>query len=337
MGTNNNVMVFIEQNDKKIANVSLELVCEAGRLAKKLGVGIDAVAIGHDMRDELEILGKYGCDNVYYTDDERLYHFTSVPYAKTIVKMIRNYAPQIVLFGASTAGRDVAPRVASELKCGLTADCTELQIGDHKVKDKVYNNILLQIRPAFGGNIVATIVSPESSPSMATVREGVMKMDDPDSNKSAEIIEELCEIPDEAFLTEILEVKREEKSVDLKSYNIVVGAGMGASSPESLNLVKQLARVLGGVVGASRPIVDSGALIRDRQVGQTGVTVRPTLYIACGISGQIQHRAGMAEAKRVIAINSDPNAPIFKIAHYGIVGDVNDVIPKMIKAYKEKV
>lgn len=336
MSANKSVMVFIEQNDKKIADVSLELVCEANSLADKLDVPVEAIAIGHNMKKELEVLGGYGCQTVYYTDDKRLAHFTSVPYAKTIVKIIKKYEPQIVLFGATTTGRDVAPRVASELKCGLTADCTELQIGEHKIKDKVYENTLLQIRPAFGGNIVATIVSPESVPSMATVREGVMKMIEPDPSKKAEIIDEKCELSDDDFLTEVIEVVHEEKSVDLKSAQIIVSAGMGACNPESLKLVKELARVLGGVVGASRPVVDSGLLDKDHQVGQTGMTVRPTLYIACGISGQIQHRAGMAGSKRIIAINKDPNAPIFDIAHYGIVGDVNDVIPKMIKAYKAK-
>lgn len=337
MSANNNVMVLIEQHDKKIADVSLELICEANKLADKLGVDVTAVAIGHQMREELLVLGNYGCQTVYYTSDERLAHFTSIPYAKTIVKIIKKYKPQIVLFGATVLGRDVAPRVASELKCGLTADCTELQIGDHKIKKKHYKDILLQIRPAFGGNIIATIVSPESIPSMATVREGVMKMEAPDSSKTTNIVEEECDITDEDCLTEVLEVVRADKTVDLKSAKIIVTAGMGASNPETLELVKKLARVLNGELGASRPMVDSGVLAKDHQVGQTGTTVRPVLYIACGVSGQIQHRAGMSESKRIIAINNDPDASIFKIAHYGIVGDLNDVIPKMIKAYKAKV
>ncbi len=337
MAEQNNVMVFIEQNDKKIANVSLELVSEACRLAERLGTGVEAVAIGHQMRDELEVLGSYGCQAVYYIDDKRLAHFTSVPYAKIIVKMIKKQMPQIVLFGASITGRDVAPRVASELKCGLTADCTELDIGQYKAKGKSYEDILLQIRPAFGGNIVATIVSPESIPSMATVREGVMKMNDPDPSRSIEIIEEKEDIPDEWFLTEVIEVFREKKRVDLRSAKVIVAAGMGACNPESLSLVQELALILGGDYGASRPVIDSGVVIKDRQIGQTGITVRPNLYIACGISGQIQHRAGMDDAMRIIAINTDPNAPIFDIAHYGIVGDVSDVIPKMIRAYKAPV
>ncbi len=337
MSVNSSVLVFIEQKKNKIADVSLELLCKARELSEKLGGTADAIAIGHDMKEELGILGRYGCRKTYYVDDKRLEHFTSVPYAKVIVEIVKKYNPAIVLFGATTTGRDVAPRVASELKCGLTADCTDLQIGDHKIKDRLYKNILLQIRPAFGGNIIATIVSPESSPSMATVREGVIKMEPIEPSTPVEIVAENCRVSDDDFMTEIVEIVNQEKTVNLKSAQVIVSAGMGACSPESLVLVKELARVIGGEVGASRPVVDGGFLVKDHQVGQTGTTVRPTLYIACGISGQIQHRAGMAESKRIIAINNDPQAPIFDIAHYGIVGDLNDIIPKMIKAFKEKV
>ncbi len=333
----NNVLVFVEQNNKKIADVSLELICKASHLAEQLKVEVEAVALGHDMKNKLPVLGHYGCNNVYYIDDKRLAHFTSVPYAKTIVNVIKKYQPQIVLFGATTMGRDVAPRVASQLKCGLTADCTDLKIGNYEFAGKTWENILLQIRPAFGGNIVATIVSPESMPSMATVREGVMKMSAPDESRKINIVEEKCELSENDFLTEILEVVREEKKVNLKAAKVIVAAGMGVATQESLALVKQLARIFGAEIGCSRPVVDAGLLEHERQIGQTGTTVRPNLYIACGISGQIQHVVGMNEANRIIAINSDPNAPIFKVAHYGIVSDLNDVIPKMIKAYKSKV
>ncbi len=336
MGTGKNVMVFIETRRGKIADVSLELISAANGLAEKLGGSVEAVAIGYKLHDELKSVGQYGCRRVYYTDDERLAHFTSIPYAETVVRVIREHQPGVVLFGATTMGRDVAPRVASTLMCGLTADCTDLQIGEHDLKDVHYENTLMQIRPAFGGNIVATIVSPESVPSMATVREGVMKMIEPDPEKSVEIIAESCRVDDDDFLTEMLEVIYEEKQVNLKAAQIIVSAGMGASDPESLDLVRDLARVLGGELGCSRPVVDSGVLVKDHQVGQTGTTVRPNLYIACGISGQIQHRAGMSEAKRIIAINKDPQAPIFAIAHYGIVGDVKNVLARMIKAYKTK-
>lgn len=334
MSNKQSVLVFVEQNDGKIAEVSLELICKGCELAKQLNTSIEAVALGHNLRDELKVLGHYGCEHVYYVDDKRLAHFTSVPYAKTITSLIKKHRPQIVLFGATTNGRDVAPRVASELRCGLTADCTDLQIGNYEFKGKTWENTLLQIRPAFGGNIIATIVSPESSPSMATVREGVMKMTEPNQNKQVKISEEKCELSSSDFLTEVLQVVREEKSVNLKAAKIIIAAGMGVSSKEALSLVKELAKTLGGDIGATRPVVDAGLLNLDYQIGQTGTTVRPNLYIACGISGQIQHTVGMKESRRIIAINNDPNAPIFKIAHYGIVGDLNDVIPKMIKAYK---
>jgi len=335
MSNKKNVMVFIESRAGKIAEVSLELLGAARDLAGKLKVEVEAVAIGHNLKDELAILGHYGCQRVYYINDARLAFFSSVPYAKTVVNTIKAHNPGIVLFGATTMGRDVAPRVASALKCGLTADCTDLKIGEHQIKDKTYKNTLLQIRPAFGGNIIATIVSPESVPSMATVREGVMKMITPNPDTAVEIIDEACTVADSDFLTEVLEVISEEKAVNLKAAQIIVSAGMGASDPEAIELARTLAAALCGELGCSRPVVDSGILDKDHQVGQTGITVRPNLYIACGISGQIQHRAGMSEAKRIIAINKDPNAPIFAIAHYGIVGDVKDVLTKMIKAYKK--
>ena len=341
MAKKNNVMVFIEQRDKKIADVSLELVCKATDLAGKLGVEVDAVVLGSGMKKELEVLGHYGCSTAYYIDDKKLANFTSVPYAKTIVQIIKKHEPQIVLFGASTAGRDVAPRVASELRCGLTADCTELEIGDHTLKlkgeEKSWKNILYQIRPAFGGNIIATIVCPEHRPQMATVREGVMKMIEPDTSKKVTVVDEKMNLTDNDFLTEVMEIVTAEKSVNLKAANIIVAGGIGVGSKDNFKHIFSLAETLGGVVGASRAAVDSGFISKDHQVGQTGTTVRPKLYVACGISGQIQHRAGMQESGRIIAINSDPNAPIFEIAHYGIVGDLCDVIPKMIKAYKEKV
>jgi electron transfer flavoprotein alpha subunit len=331
---NKNVMVFIELNRGKMADVSLELICEAGRIAARLGADVEAVAAGYGAGEELIRAGQYGCARVFYTDDPRLSFFSSVPFAGIVCAAIQKYRPRIVLFGATAMGRDVAPRVASALRCGLTADCTKLEIGNYRIKDKVYEDILLQIRPAFGGNIIATIVSPDSLPSMATVREGVMKKNDPDLSGRAQIVWEPCVLGDEDFLTEMIEAVHGETSVNLKSAKIIVSAGMGAADPESLSLVSELAKTIGGVLGSSRPVVDAGLLDRRRQVGQTGTTVRPNLYIACGISGQIQHRAGMEGSRRIVAINRDPEAPIFQIAHYGIVGDVRDVIPRMIKAYK---
>lgn len=333
----NNILVVIEQTHNKIAPVSLDLVCKACELARQLKVSVDAVALGNNLKEELKVLGFFGCENVYYINDPRLEHFTSVPYAKNIINIIKKYKPQIVLFGATVNGRDVSPRVASALKCGLTADCTDLQIGDYKFKGKTWENTLLQIRPAFGGNIVATIVSPESWPSMATVREGVIKTVAPDYSKKINIIEEKCELSSNDFLTEIIEIIREDRAVNFKEAKVIVAAGMGVATQQSLNLVKELARVLGAEIGCTRPVVDAGLLSWEHQIGQTGATVRPNLFIACGISGQLQHTVGMNESKRIIAINIDTNVPIFKLAHYGIVGDVNDIIPKMIKAYKNKV
>ncbi len=334
MSSTNNVLVFLEQNDNTIADVSLELVCKATELARDTGGEVQAVILGQGLSEELERPGHFGCDTLFYIEDERLVRFTSVPYAKLVARLIEAQSPQIVLFGATTQGRDIAPRVASTLRCGLTADCTDLKIGSHKYKKKLYEKTLLQIRPAFGGNIVATIVSPESSPSMATVREGVMKMAPPDPSKNARLIKKPCTLTAEDFPTRVVDIVRKIKDVDLKAARIIVAAGMGAATPEGIALVKELAATIGAQVGVSRPVADSGLMPVDHQVGQTGTTVRPNLYIACGISGQIQHRAGMSESMRIIAINKDPEAPIFDIAHYGIVGDVMQVIPEMIKAYK---
>ncbi len=330
-------MVFIEQNDNFPADVSLELLSRARELADSLGLEVEGVAMGYGLQDWLPNLGVYGCDRAYALEDERLAHFSSIPYTKGLVQIIQKHQPRFMLFGATTTGRDLAPRVASTLQCGLTADCTDLQIGDHKFKKRSYQDILLQIRPAFGGNIIATIVSPESRPSLATVREGVMKKKETHTPRNCRVIQESCPWESGDFPTEILEVVRQAKNVDLKTAKVIVSAGMGASSPESLKFVRELADLLGGEVGSSRPVVDGGFLHKEHQVGQTGTTVRPNLYIACGISGQIQHRAGMSEAKRIIAVNSDPEAPIFDIAHYGIVGDVNEVLQRMIKAYKQKL
>ena len=335
MQSSHNVMVFIEHHDNRVAEISKELLSRASDLARDLGGEVEAVVLTGEEMEEIQDLGRYGCSRVYCVQDKRLANYTSVPYSKALGKVVRNYTPHVLLFGATTMGRDLAPRIASELNCGLTADCTELEIGNHKIKGKIYENILLQRRPAFGGNIIATIVSPESKPSMATVREGVMKKQELDEKLQVKVVNLESDLTDQDVLSEVLEIQKVEKKVDLKSAKIIVAAGMGAVDEKSLNMVRELAHVLGGEVGASRPVVDGGYLDKDHQVGQTGTTVRPVLYIACGISGQVQHRAGMGEAHRIIAINSDPNAPIFDCAHYGIVGDVNQVLPKMIQAYKE--
>ncbi len=332
MQPTNSVLVFLEQRDGVIADVSLELLGKAGDLARELGVNVEAVLVGHGLKQDPAELGRYGCHRVYRVEDPRLADFTSLPYARAVEEVIRGCAPQIVLFGATTTGRDVAPRVASSLRCGLTADCTELEIGEFKGKDRTWMNTLHQIRPAWGGNIIATIVSPESRPSMATVREGVMPMPEASNSSGAQVDDVGVDFSPEDFPTQVLETHRMEREVDLRKARIIVAAGMGASDERSLQLVKDLARVLGGEYAGSRPMVDGGFLPHERQVGQTGTTVRPNLYIACGISGQVQHLAGMQESGRIIAVNSDPEAPIFDLAHYAIVGEVSDVLPKMIKA-----
>lgn len=329
----NDVWVYIEQHNGKIADVSLELLGKARLLADKLRVKVGAVLPGSAIQSLTETLFTYGADKLYLADNKILKDYITLPYAKVVVDLIKKYQPQVVLYGATTTGRDVAPRIASQLRVGLTADCTDLQIGDYTFREKTYKDILYQIRPAFGGNIIATIVSPDHRPQMATVREGVMKMNTPDASKKGKVIEYNAEIPDEMLVTEIVEKFQQEKTVNLKGSKIIVSGGMGIGSKENFQLIYDLAHVLGAEVGASRAAVDAGFISKDHQVGQTGTTVRPKLYMAIGISGQIQHRAGMSQSSRIVAINHDPDAPIFQIAHYGIVGDLNEVVPKFIEVF----
>jgi electron transfer flavoprotein alpha subunit len=271
-------------------------------------------------------------------DDPVLEHYRTLPFTSVIVGLFRQEQPQIALMGATTTGRDLGPRVSSALHSGLTADCTALEIGDHYVKksDTTYKNLLYQIRPAFGGNIIATIINPDHRPQMATVREGVMKREIVSRNFRGELkrIKVSDYISPEDLAVEIIERHMEARKVDIKSAQIVVSGGYGMGSKENFNLLYDLASVLGGEVAASRAAVDAGFAGHERQVGQTGVTVRPKLYIACGISGQIQHTAGMDQSGKVIAINNDPMAPINTIADYVINGDVAEIVPKLIKYYK---
>ena len=333
-----NVWVFVEQEGGKIADVSLELVSKGAELAAKLNVNLEAVLLGNNVEQCCSTLFSYGCKKVFLAEDPRLEPFTVLPYAKVIMDLIREKRPNILLFGATMKGRELAPRVASEKLAGLTADCTDLKIDDFddKVNQKFYSNKLMQIRPAFGGNIIATIVNTWDDPQMVTVREGVMKMDTPDPSRKGEIERVKVALTPQETVVKVIERVRQEKSVNLKAAQIIVAGGYGVGSKENFKLIHQLAEVLGGQVGASRAAVDAGWIDHDHQVGQTGVTVRPKLYIACGISGSVQHRAGMTESKKIIAVNTDPGAPIFSVAHYGIIGDLNSVIPMMIKAYKAK-
>jgi electron transfer flavoprotein alpha subunit len=342
--------MFVEQRDGVAAEVSLELLGRARELADRLGVKVGAVlaGAGEAVKALAPALVARGADTVYLAGHEDLAQYLAMPYTSLVAGLIRRYEPQIVLYGATTTGRDLGPRVASALRTGLTADCTDLRIGDLEMKGVVTRDLLYQIRPAFGGNIIATIVSPEHLPQMATVREGVMVMPEADETRTGEIVEVGVQrgsiaaadgpilLPDADFTVRVVRRVQEEKTIDLKGARIVVSGGVGVGSREGFALVEQLADSLGGVVGASRAAVDAGWVPHDHQVGQTGVTVRPKLYIACGISGSVQHRAGMDQSARILAINRDPGAPIFSVAHYGIVGDLHKVIPLLIKAYRTK-
>ncbi len=335
----NNIFVYIEIEEGKVADVSLELLTKGRELASTLGVGLDAVVLGEKLAGIEKELARYGADTVWVADDKTFAPFRTLPHTAVLCGLIEQEKPQIVLFGATCIGRDFAPRVSSALHSGLTADCTQLVIGDHKdpKTGKEYTDLLYQIRPAFGGNIIATIVNPDCRPQMATVREGVMRKEYAAQPGRGEVraIDWKKFVKDTDLAVRIVERQIEERKIDIKGAGIIVAGGYGMGSKENFKLVHELADVLGGEVGASRAAVDAGFTDHARQVGQTGVTVRPKLYIACGISGQIQHTAGMDQSSMVISINSDPEAPICKLADYAITGDVNDIIPKMIKYYKQ--
>jgi len=332
------VWVFIEQEEGVIADVSLELLAKAHELAGTLDSQVCGLMCGYQVGDLAETVIHHGADRVLWADHPELEMYRTLPYAKVTTELVQEQQPYILIFGATAIGRDLAPRVASASRAGLTADCTDLQIGDYtSKKDKrTYNDLLLQIRPAFGGNIIATIINPEMHPQMATVREGVMRRQEPDVTRQG-TVEKIEPTFDESDLAlRILSRETRESEINLKDSPIIVSGGGGVGSEESFELVRELAHVLGGEVGASRAAVDAGLISREHQVGQTGTTVRPRLYIAAGISGAVQHRAGMDESAKIIAINTDPNAPIFEIAHYKIVGDLTEVIPMMIRALREK-
>lgn len=336
----NNVFIYCELTEEKhIADVSKELLTKGRSLANELGVNVEAIVIGHELQGIENEIFPFGADMVHLADHNSLSPFTSGAHAKVLTSVLKQEEPQIALFGATSNGRDVGPRVASALKCGLTADCTSLIIGDHEDKKakKEYKNLLYQIRPAFGGNIIATIINPETKPQIATVREGVMKMEVFDENHKGEVkhFDVAAVLEDIDTAVQIIERHIEPAKVNIKGSQIIIAGGYGVGSKENFKLLQDLAEVLGGEVGASRAAVDSGFAPHERQIGQTGITVRPKLYIACGISGAVQHTAGMGESSQVISINTDPAAPINQIADYAIVGKVEDVIPKMIKYYKK--
>ncbi|WP_297328823.1 electron transfer flavoprotein subunit alpha/FixB family protein [uncultured Bacteroides sp.] len=335
----NNVFVYLEIEGATVIDVSLELLTKGRKLANQLDCQLEAVAAGHNLSDIAKQVLPFGVDKLHVFDAPGLFPYTSLPHSSILINLFKEEEPQICLMGATVIGRDLGPRVSSALTSGLTADCTSLEIGDHedKKEGKVYENLLYQIRPAFGGNIVATIVNPEHRPQMATVREGVMKKEILDVDYKGEVINHDVAkyVPETDYVVKVIDRHIEKAKHNLKGAPIVIAGGYGVGSRENFNLLFELAKELHAEVGASRAAVDAGYADHDRQIGQTGVTVRPKLYIACGISGQIQHIAGMQESGIIISVNNDENAPINTIADYVIHGPVEEIIPKMIKYYKQ--
>ncbi|MCK9343162.1 MAG: electron transfer flavoprotein subunit alpha/FixB family protein [Massilibacteroides sp.] len=335
----NNLFVYLEIEDGVVADVSLELLTKGRTLANTLGCHMEAIAAGSGLDKVGEQVLPYGVDVLHVFEDKRLFPYTSTPHTAIVVNLFKEEKPQIALMGATSLGRDLGPRVSSALGSGLTADCTSLEIGDHEDKraKKNYTNLLYQIRPAFGGNIVATIVNPECRPQMATVREGVMKKEIADPNYPGKVVTHNVNdyVQETDFAIEVINRQMEKSEINIKDASIIIAGGYGVGSKENFQLLHNLADVLGGEVGASRAATDAGFTEDDRQIGQTGITVRPKLYIACGISGQIQHIAGMEESSIIISINTDENAPINAIADYVITGSIEEVLPKMITYYKK--
>lgn len=334
-----NVFVYCEVEEGQVADVSLELLSKGRSLADRQKCKLEAVVIGSGLKDIGKQVFPYGADIIHVADDKRLYPYTTLPHAAIVKEIFLKEKPQIGLFGATSIGRDLAPRIASSLKCGLTADCTSLETGDHfeNKTNREYKDLLYQIRPAFGGNIIATIINPDTRPQLATVREGVMKkiVFSEDHKGVVKKFDPATCLSDDDFVVRIIERHIEKRKANIKNAGIIVAGGYGVGSKENFDLLFKLAEVLGGEVAGSRAAVDGGFIGHERQVGQTGVTVRPKLYIACGISGQIQHRAGMDQSSIIISVNNDPEAPINQIADYTIIGDLTEIIPKMIKYYQK--
>jgi len=338
MTDKSSLWVFIEQNEGTIADVSLELLGKARELADALKYEVVGLLLGRNINNLAQIVIQSGADRVLLADHPELELYRTLPYARVTITEARARKPEIFLIGATPSGRDLAPRVASALRCGLTADCTDLQIGEYTVKkeNKTYPNLLYQIRPAFGGNLIATIVNPHTRPQMATVREGVMHKAAADPSRKG-VVEEVKPVFEKSDLAlKILSRSVRPSTVHLKDAPVVVAGGAGAGSTEDFELLRDLANLLGGEVGASRAAVDAGLISREHQIGQTGTTVRPRLYIAAGISGAVQHRTGMDQSSKIIAINTDPNAPIFQVAHYKIIGDLGEVLPLIIQSLRDK-
>jgi electron transfer flavoprotein alpha subunit len=330
---NGEVWVFAEQEDGRLADAGLELLSKGRELADTQDVPLGAVLAGASLDGLADELIARGADKVYQLHHPLLDAYQTATYSKALCQLIDRHRPQICLYGATAIGRDLAPTVASRLRCGLTADCTDLQIGHHTdpFTKTEHENLLLQVRPAFGGNIIATIVNPHRWPQMATVREGVMPMPEADRTRQGQILDEQAGLDGFEPPVKILDRHRREKKVNLKAARVIVAGGAGVGSKENFKLIWDLAHQLGAAVGGSRAAVDLGYVDHDHQIGQTGTTVRPALYVAVGISGAVQHRAGMEESAKILAINTDRDAPILSVAHYGIVGDFREVIPLIIK------
>ena len=322
------VWVFAEQRDGVLHSVSLELLGKAGELAESLKQDVSAVLMGNEVEHLAETLFHHGADHVYLIEDPALAQYRAMAYTQSFEQLIQRFKPNILLMGATHIGRDLAPRVSRRVAVGLTADCTELSIDPDE-------NILLQTRPAFGGNVMATIANRYSRPQMATVRPGVMEATE-DSGKRGDIIRESLSMTEQDIKTKVLEIVREAKKTgDLGKAKIIVAGGRGVGDTDGFKVLEDLAEVVGGEVAGTRVAVEEGWIPADRQVGQTGQSVRPELYIACGISGAIQHRAGIANARYIVAINRDARAPIFQVADWGIVGDLHELVPEMIRQLKE--
>ncbi|MDR1835905.1 MAG: electron transfer flavoprotein subunit alpha/FixB family protein [Fusobacteriaceae bacterium] len=326
----NDVWVIGEQRDGVISPITVELLGEGRKLADALGKKLVAVIAGADLDEKVKELQHYGADSIIYVKDKLLAKFSTEGYALSVARVIREKKPEIVLFGATSLGRDIAPRVAAKIGTGLTADCTKLAIDP---EDKKF----LQTRPAFGGNLMATIICPKNRPQMATVRPGVMEKAPYNEKAGGQLEIYDPGLTEKDIRAKLIDTKSAgKKLVNLTGAKIIVSGGRGLKKPENFKLIEELAEALGGEVGASRAAVDSGWIDQSHQVGQTGTTVRPNVYIACGISGAIQHLAGMSESKYIVAINKDPGAPIFKVCDYGIVGDLNEIVPAITEAAKKR-
>ena len=336
------VYVFAQQVDNQLSGIAFELLGKAKDLAKDLDTYVAAVLIGSDVKGLADQLAEYGADKVIVVDDPELKDYRTEPYTHALASVINEYKPEIVLVGATAIGRDLGPRVSARVQTGLTADCTVLEIGDFPINpipnQEQKHNQLLMTRPAFGGNTIATIACPDNRPQMATVRPGVMQKIEPVKGAKAEVIDYNPGFTPDNKYVEILEiVKAVSDTVDIMDAKILVSGGRGVGNAENFKILQELADAIGGTVSCSRAVVDSGWLPRDLQVGQTGKTVRPNVYFAIGISGAIQHLAGMEESDIIIAINKDEDAPIFDVADYGIVGDLNKIVPQLTAAVKAEI